>query len=72
MNGPSYRFGNLSENYFLSFDKESFCTTKALNVAIPGGPKFETLFRDIEDNDEVWNEFNDITKIIIRNIIRTE
>lgn len=58
-------------NYFYLFDKQSFFTAKALNVAIPGGPKFEPLHRDLED-DEDWNEFNDINKIIIRNQIRTE
>ena len=29
-------------------------------MAIPGGPKFEPLFRDNLDEDEDWNEFNDI------------
>jgi pre-mRNA-processing factor 8 len=38
-------------NYFYLFDKKSFFTAKALNMAIPGGPKFEPLFRDM-DNDE--------------------
>ena len=41
-------------------------------MAIPGGPKFEPLFRDIYEEDEDWNEFNDINKIIIRQQIRTE
>ena len=59
-------------NYFYLFDKKAFFTAKALNIAIPGGPKFEPLFRDMEDEDEDWNEFNDINKIIIRNHIRTE
>ena len=27
------------------------------------GPKFEPLYRDIEDDDEDWNEFNDIGKV---------
>jgi pre-mRNA-processing factor 8 len=58
-------------NYFYLFDKASFFTAKALNVAIPGGPKFEPLYKDIE-MDEDWNEFNDINKIIIRQPIRTE
>lgn len=40
-------------------------TAKALNMAIPGGPKFEPLYRDFEEDDD-WNEFNDIHKIIIR------
>ncbi len=59
-------------NYFYLFDLKSFFTAKALNMAIPAGPKFEPLFRDIEDDDEDWNEFNDINKIIVRNLIRTE
>jgi pre-mRNA-processing factor 8 len=55
------------------FNRESFFTAKALNQAIPGGPKFEPLFKDNEDeNDEDWNEFNDVHKIIIRQPIRTE
>ena len=59
-------------NYFYLFDLESFYTAKALNVAIPGGPKFEPLFRDDNVDEEDWNEFNDINKIIIRQQIRTE
>jgi pre-mRNA-processing factor 8 len=59
------------KNYFYLFDKASFFTAKALNVAIPGGPKFEPLYKDLDD-DEDWNEFNDINKIIIRQPIRTE
>merc|ERR1711915_168489 len=59
-------------NYFYLFDLKSFCTAKALNMAIPGGPKFEPLYRDMYDEDEDWNEFNDINKIIIRQQIRTE
>lgn len=54
------------------FDKKSFFTAKALNVAIPGGPKFEPLYRDMDSFDEDWNEFNDINKVIIRQQIRTE
>lgn len=60
------------DNYYYLFNKKSFFTAKALNMAIPGGPKFEPLYRDIEDDDEDWNEFNDINKIIIRQHIRTE
>jgi len=40
-------------------------------MAIPGGPKFEPLFRETEEDDD-WNEFNDLHKIIIRQTIRTE
>ena len=58
-------------NYFYLFDLKSFFTAKALNMAIPGGPRFEPLFRDVDDDDD-WNEFNDINKIIIRHQIRTE
>jgi len=35
------------QNYFYLFDQKSFYTAKALNMAIPGGPKFEPLFRDM-------------------------
>ena len=59
------------DNVRYLFDTPHFLTAKALNVAIPGGPRFEPLFRDVED-DEDWNDFNDITKLIIRLPIRTE
>ena len=45
---------------------------RALNMAIPGGPRFEPLFREGEAADEDWNEFNDIGKVILRTPIRTE
>ena len=72
------------DNYFYLFDLKSFFTAKALNVAIPGGPKFEPLVKDLNMwvyyyslapcffSDEDWNEFNDINKVIIRAPIRTE
>jgi len=41
-------------------------------MCIPGGPKFEPMFRDMDTRDEDWNEFNDINKLIIRSPIRTE
>lgn len=59
-------------NYWYLFDKKAFFTAKALNVAMPGGPKFEPLFRDMDRDEEDWNEFNDINKIIIRHQIRSE
>ncbi|ELT98780.1 hypothetical protein CAPTEDRAFT_151544 [Capitella teleta] len=73
-----YRLANqlltdlVDQNYFYLFDLKSFFTAKALNLAIPGGPKFEPLVKDKELQDEDWNEFNDINKIIIRQPIRTE
>ena len=33
------------------FDKNLFFTAKALNMAIPGGPKFEPLYRDMDNYD---------------------
>lgn len=60
------------KNYFYLFDHKSFYTAKALGMAIPGGPKFEPLFKDGDAADEDWNEFNDINKLIIRSAIRTE
>jgi pre-mRNA-processing factor 8 len=38
----------LDDNYFYLFDAKSFFTSKALNQAIPGGPKFEPLYRDVK------------------------
>ncbi|CAG0915719.1 unnamed protein product [Notodromas monacha] len=73
-----YRLANqlltdlVDENYFYLFDVKSFFTAKALNLAIPGGPKFEPLVKDQSHLDEDWNEFNDINKIIIRQPVRTE
>ena len=73
-----YRFGSklLSDvtdaNSSYLFDKQSFFTAKALSMAIPGGPKFEPLYRDMDAFDEDWNEFNDVNKVIIRQQIRTE
>ena len=60
------------KNYFYLFDHKSFFTAKALGMCIPGGPKFEPLFRDMDRADEDWNEFNDINKLIIRSPLRTE
>ncbi|PWN94126.1 putative PRP8-U5 snRNP protein, pre-mRNA splicing factor [Acaromyces ingoldii] len=65
-------FTSGDRNYFYLFDKKSFLSAKALNVAIPGGPKFEPLFKDVENFDEDWTEFNDLRKVIIRQQIRTE
>ncbi|CAD8150018.1 unnamed protein product [Paramecium pentaurelia] len=62
----------VDQNYFYLFQLQSLYTAKALNMAIPGGPKFEPLYRDIFEEDEDWNEFNDINKIIIRQQIRSE
>ena len=73
-----YRMANqlltdlVDDNYFYLFDLKSFFTAKALNVAIPGGPKYEPLVKDAAILEDDWNEFNDINKIIIRQPIRTE
>ena len=58
-------------NSFYLFDKNSFFTAKALGVALPGGPKFEPLFRDDTIHKD-WNEFNDLNKVIFRGQILTE
>ena len=66
----------IDPNYYYLFNKNSFFTTKALNVSLPGGPKFEPvknadgLLGGFEAED--WNEFNDINKLITRRHIRTE
>ena len=55
-----YRLGNqlltdlVDENYFYLFDIKSFFTAKALNLAIPGGPKFEPLIKDQQLIGWVW------------------
>jgi pre-mRNA-processing factor 8 len=47
-----YRLANqlltdlVDTNFFYLFDHKSFFTAKALNMAIPGGPKFEPLIKD--------------------------
>ncbi len=61
----------VDHNYFYLFDLKSFYTSKALNLAIPGGPKFEPLYKDVHLEDEDWNEFNDLRKLILRQPIRT-
>jgi len=62
----------VDKNYFHMFDLDSFRTAKALNVAIPGGPRFEPLYKDVDPNDEDFGEFNAIDRIIFRAPIRTE
>lgn len=62
----------VDKNYFHMFDLHSFETAKALNVAIPGGPRFEPLYKDVDPNDEDFGEFNAIDRIIFRAPIRTE
>ncbi|KAF2789766.1 PROCN-domain-containing protein [Melanomma pulvis-pyrius CBS 109.77] len=62
----------VDKNYFHMFDLDSFLTAKALNIAIPGGPRFEPLYKDIDPNDEDFGEFNAIDRIIFRAPIRTE
>eukprot|EP01028_Stygiella_incarcerata_P001696 TRINITY_DN1308_c0_g1_i2.p1 TRINITY_DN1308_c0_g1~~TRINITY_DN1308_c0_g1_i2.p1 ORF type:complete len:2147 (-),score=420.47 TRINITY_DN1308_c0_g1_i2:810-7250(-) len=76
--GVLFRLGSqllsdmIDPNYFYLFDLKSFCTSKALNQAIPGGPKFEPLFHEEGADEDDWNEFNDINKLIIRHNMRTE
>ena len=73
-----YRLGRIlfsdhtDSNASYLFNKKSLFSAKAFNMAIPGGPKFEPLYRDMDTFDEDWNEFNDINKVIISQQIRTE
>jgi len=62
----------VDKNYFYLFEDKAFFTAKALNMCIPGGPKFEPLHRDMDKADEDWNEFNDVNKLIVRHANRTE
>ncbi|RLV89289.1 Pre-mRNA-splicing factor 8 [Spathaspora sp. JA1] len=54
------------------FDNNAFITAKSLNVALPGGPKFEPRFNKEEIEDDDFTEFNYIDRIIFRVQIRTE
>eukprot|EP00834_Sanchytrium_tribonematis_P005171 NODE_296_length_10502_cov_0.638374.p1 type:complete len:2225 gc:universal NODE_296_length_10502_cov_0.638374:3591-10265(+) len=62
------------KNYFYLFNDKAFSTSKALNVAVPGGPKFEPLHPELlkEEINEDWNEFNDLNRVLIRLPIRQE
>ncbi|CEP62605.1 U4/U6-U5 snRNP complex subunit PRP8 LALA0_S05e09362g [Lachancea lanzarotensis] len=51
------------------FNNDSFFTAKALNNAIPGGPKFEPLFPEDEDGD--YDDFSSLDRIIFRIPIKT-
>lgn len=64
--------GIADRNQHYLFDKESFFTAKALNLFLPGGPKFEPLYKKNDDDDEDFGEFNAIDRIIFRQPIRTE
>lgn len=61
-------------NYYYLFNKEAFFTAKSLNVVVPGGPKFEPLFKDKINNKELedFTEFNAIDRIIFRVPVKTE
>ncbi|KAK0384896.1 hypothetical protein NLU13_7375 [Sarocladium strictum] len=62
----------VDKNYFHLFELKSLLTAKALNVALPGGPRFEPLYKDMDPNDEDFGEFNAIDRIITRHAVRTE
>ena len=67
------------DDYNYCFDYRSFANAKAMNVSIPGGPKFHTNTaggagigrrEDVDDDD--WTEFGDLNKIIVRQPLGTE
>lgn len=62
----------IDHNYFYMFDLDSFYTAKALNVAIPGGARFEPLYKDIDPNNEDFGEFNSLERVIFRGPARVE
>lgn len=62
----------IDQNYFYLFNLQAFVTAKSLNLFIPGGPRFEPMFRDMEFEGGDWDEFNDVSKVIVRVSIRTE
>lgn len=61
-------------NYYFLFDDSAFFTAKSLNVVVPGGPKFEPLYKDKINNKhlEDFTEFNSIDRIIFRVPVKTE
>ncbi|GEQ71387.1 hypothetical protein JCM33374_g5070 [Metschnikowia sp. JCM 33374] len=61
-------------NYYYLFDKRAFFTAKSLNVVVPGGPKYEPLYKDKINNkaNEDFTEFNSLDRIIFRVPTRTE
>lgn len=59
-------------NIHYLFDRASFFTAKALNVALPGGPKFEPLQKSHRDEDDDFSEFNSLDRIIFRRKLRSE
>ncbi|CAJ0602607.1 unnamed protein product [Cylicocyclus nassatus] len=72
VNGPTYRRWAFSIPIMATFYRlANQLLIKALNVAFPGGRKFEPIIKDI-NLDEDWNEFSDINEVIIRAPIRTE
>ncbi|KAI7953559.1 hypothetical protein MJO28_006106 [Puccinia striiformis f. sp. tritici] len=52
----------INNNFYL-FEPKAFFTAKAMNMAIPGGARFEPLHRDAESYDDDWNELNGINKV---------
>lgn len=59
-------------NYFYLFDLPSLKSAKALSMPLPGGPRFEPLYKDLDPNDEDLGEFNNYENIIFRSPLRTE
>lgn len=56
----------LDPNHKHLFHLPEFLTAKALNIAIPGGPKFEPLFRDVPGKEEEdWNEVSSAFMLIL-------
>lgn len=58
-------------NYYFLFNREAFFTAKSLNLVVPGGPRFEPLYK-IDREKEDYTEFNSLDRIIFRIPVRTE
>lgn len=67
---PLIEESNSDKNAKYLFEQKAFFTSKALNNSLPGGPKFEPLYPNEEEED--YNEFNSIDRVIFRIPIRTE
>jgi pre-mRNA-processing factor 8 len=60
-------------NYFYMFDKSSFFVAKNLNVIVPGGPRFEPLYKEKFDAEaEDFTDFNSLDSVIIRSPLKPE
>ena len=54
----------VDDNYFYLFDKQTFYK-QSIKCSDSWGPKFEPLYKEDEYENDDWNEFNDVSKVIV-------